>query len=44
MAFGALDDGASEKRHLGGLAIDAILGHRGHAIGVEIGDDGDHLL
>ncbi len=44
MAFSALDDGAGKKRHLCTLAVDAVLSHRGHAVGVEIGDDGDHLV
>ena len=44
MAFGALDDGAGKERHLCTLAVDAVLSHRGHAVGVEVRDDIDHLV
>ena len=41
MAFGALDDGAGKKRHLCTFAVDAVLSHRGHAVGVVARDHFD---
>ena len=44
MMLGALDDGAGKKRHLCTFAVDAVLSHLGHAVGVEVRDDIDHLV